>query len=85
MKQKSSPKKLPSEKQSKKKSKSHKSDKQAEKINIEKSIVNSDKAKQSKQSKQSTLEDTICKIIQSELKLIFPALITQDSKANALK
>jgi len=70
VKQKSSPKKLPSKKQSKKKSKSHKSDKQAEKTNIEKPIVSSGKVKQ---SKQSTLEDTIRKIIQSELKLIFPA------------
>ncbi|CAI2195926.1 19510_t:CDS:1, partial [Funneliformis geosporum] len=45
-------------------------------------VVNSDKAKQ---SKQSTLEDTIRKIVQSELKLIFPALIAQDFKVDVLK
>ncbi|CAI2196822.1 4367_t:CDS:2, partial [Funneliformis geosporum] len=61
---------------------SHKSVKQTDKTDIGKPIINSGKTKQ---SKQSTLENTICKIIQSELKLIFSALITQDSKTDTLK
>ncbi|CAI2170925.1 9670_t:CDS:1, partial [Funneliformis geosporum] len=60
-------------KQSKKKSKSYKSVKQTNKTDIKKPVFNSSNTKQ---SEQSTFENTIRKIIQSELKLIFPALIT---------
>jgi hypothetical protein len=69
VKRKNGSKKSPSKKQSKKKSKSRKSAEQADKTGTEKSVVSSGKARQ---TKQTALEETIRKIIQSELKLIFP-------------
>ncbi|CAI2192886.1 15871_t:CDS:1, partial [Funneliformis geosporum] len=56
-----------------------KSAEQVGKVEYEKLINRSGKAK------QSTLEETIHKILQSELKLIFPILISQDSVSSSNK
>ncbi|CAI2195193.1 8484_t:CDS:1, partial [Funneliformis geosporum] len=56
-----------------------KSTEQVGKVDSEKLINRSGKAK------RSTLEETIRKILQSELKLIFPALISQDSISSSNK